>query len=137
MLGILSVLLAFALPQAAAVLPRLTLDRAARQVASDLELARVKAINRNARVRTVVELADARYHLETEGEGGFEPDGAPRLLPGGVRFDPGASTRVSGSSVSITFLPRGHTADNATIAIGGAGGLERVIVSSSGRVRVE
>lgn len=136
-LGVLSALLAVALPRVAAVLPRLTLDRAARQLASDLELARVLAINRNARVRAVVDLAGARYRFETEAEGRFDPDGAPRVLPGGVRFDAGASTRVSSGSVSITFLPRGHTADNATIALAATQGLERVIVSASGRVRVE
>jgi type IV fimbrial biogenesis protein FimT len=136
-LGVFSVLLAIALPRAAAILPRLTLDQAARQLASDLELARVEAINRNARMRAVVELGAARYQLETETESGFEPDGAPRKLPGGVRFDAGASTRVSAGSVSITFLPRGHTADNATIALAAAEDIERVIVSASGRVRVE
>jgi type IV fimbrial biogenesis protein FimT len=136
-LGVLSVLLATALPRAAAMLPRLALEQAARQLAAELELARVKAINRNTRVRTIADLAAASYRLEAETEGRFEPEGAARLLPRGVGFDASASTRVSGASISITFLPRGHTADNATIALGAAADLRRVIVNASGRVRVE
>jgi prepilin-type N-terminal cleavage/methylation domain-containing protein len=136
-LGVLSVLLAIALPRASAVLPRLALDQAARQLAAELELARVKAINRNTRVRVVVDLAAASYRLEAEVEGRFEPEGAARRLPGGVEFDAAASTRIFGGSITITFLPRGHTADNATIALGGTGNVKRVIVSPSGRVRVE
>ena len=58
-LGMLSVLLAIALPRVSAALPGLLLDQAARRLVSDLELARVKAVNRNTRVRTICDLAAA------------------------------------------------------------------------------
>jgi type IV fimbrial biogenesis protein FimT len=137
-LGVLSVLLAIALPRVSAALPGLLLDQAARRLVSDLELARVKAINRNTRVRTICELAAAQYRVEIESEGRFDPEGGARTFPSGVAFDAASSTRVSGGRVSVTWLPRGHTFDNATIALTATGGaVRRVIVSTAGRVRVE
>src|SRR5262249_47189733 len=49
-LGILSVLFAIALPGISAALPGLLVDQAARRLVSELELARVKAVNRDTRV---------------------------------------------------------------------------------------
>jgi type IV fimbrial biogenesis protein FimT len=136
--GMLSVLLAVALPRVSAVLPGLLLDQAARQLVSDLELVRVKAINRNNRVRALFDLDRAEYRIENEAEGTFEPEGEPRRLPSGVAFDASASTRVSGRRVTITLLPRGQTFDNATIALRASdGSRRRVIVGSAGRVRME
>jgi type IV fimbrial biogenesis protein FimT len=137
-LGILSVLLAIALPRISAALPGLLVDQAARRLVSELELARVKAVNRNTRVRTICELAAAQYRVEIESEGRFDPEGGARTFPSGVGFDAASSTRVSGGRISITWLPRGHTFDNATIALTATGGaVRRVIVSAAGRVRVE
>ena len=138
-LGVLSLLLGAALPTLSTTLPALALDHAGRALVAELELARVRAIHRNTRVRAVVELALARYRIESESEGRFESDGADRTLPAGVTFDAGASTRVAGGRVVITFLPRGHTADNATIALGNgvATTPRRVVVSSAGRVRIQ
>lgn len=137
-LGVLSVLLAIALPRVSAALPGLLLDQAARRLVSDLELARVKAVNRNTRVRTICDLAAAQYRVEIESEGRFDPEGGARTFPSGVAFDAASSTRVSGGHVSVTWLPRGHTFDNATIALTATGGaVRRVIVSAAGRVRVE
>jgi len=137
-LGVLSILLAAALPALSATLPALALDRAGAQLVSELELARVKAINRNTRVRAIFDLGAGRYRIEAESEGNFAAEGPDRTLPSGVGFDPSGSTRISGGRISITYLPRGLTADNATIALsGGGGGRRRVIVSGAGRVRVE
>ena len=137
-LGMLSLLLAIALPRVSATMPALALDRAARQISSELALARVEAINRNTRSRTIFDLAASRYSVELESEGRFETEGAARGLPAGVFFDSAASTRVSGGRISITFVPRGNTVDNATIAVTTAdGGLRRVVVSGAGRVRVQ
>jgi Tfp pilus assembly protein FimT len=137
-LGMTSLLLAVALPRASAILPGLALDRAAKQLVSEIALARIKAINRNTRARVVCELAEARVRVELDAEGTFEADGSPRSLPGGVTFDAAQSSRVMGGRITVTFLPRGHTADNATIALAATGGARRrVIVSSGGRVRSE
>jgi prepilin-type N-terminal cleavage/methylation domain-containing protein len=136
-LAVLSLLLAAALPRISATLPSLAVDRAAWQLVSELELARVKAINRNARTRTILELEPGRYRVEAESEGRFESEGGLRALPGGVGFDPAGSTRVSGGRISITFQPRGHTTDNATIALRAGAAQRRVVVSGAGRVRVE
>jgi len=137
-LGVLSVLLAAALPALSATLPALALDRAGAQLVSELELARVKAINRNTRVRMTCEIGAARYRVEIESEGRFEPEGGDQTFPSGVAFDAASSTRISGGRISITWLPRGHTFDNATIALTvTGGGARRVIVSAAGRVRIE
>jgi prepilin-type N-terminal cleavage/methylation domain-containing protein len=137
-LGIVSVLFAIALPRVSAVLPGLLLDQAARQLVSEVELVRVKAINRNNRVRILFDLDRAQYRIENEVEGRFEPEGEPRRLPPGIAFDASACTRVADGRVTITLLPRGHTFDNATIALAAAeGNRRRVIVGSAGRVRLE
>ncbi len=137
-LGVLSLLAATALPRISATLPALALDRAARQISAELELARVEAITRNTRARTIFNLAASTYSVELESEGRFESEGAVRSLPSGVSIDPAASSRVSAGKISITFVPRGNTADNATIAVTTvAGGSRRVVVSAAGRVRIE
>lgn len=136
-LGVLAIVAATALPSWSAALPRLALDRAARQLVSEVELARVKAISRNTRVRALFDLGRAEYETQIDSEGRFIGEGT-RHLPSGVAFDAGASTRVSGGRISITFQPRGNTVDNATIALAANPGTHRkVIVSAGGRVRVE
>lgn len=137
-LGILAVLLAIAVPRVSASLPGLLADQAVRRLAADVQLARVKAISRNGRVRAVMQLDAATYVIEADVEGQFVAEGEPRRLPSGVAFDASASSRVVANRVSITFQPRGHTADNATIAIVASNGAaRRVIVSPAGRVRIE
>ncbi|MEA2627023.1 MAG: Type transport protein GspH [Candidatus Binatota bacterium] len=136
-LGILAALFAAALPRASSLVPRLLLDRAARTLAADLVLARTEAIARNTRVRVIARLEQRRYDVEYDAEGDFVAEGISRALPGGVVFDSAATTRKSGDRVSITFQPRGHTADNATLALAAAGANRRVVVNSAGRVRVE
>src|SRR5690242_10494244 len=116
-LAVLAALLAIALPRVSATLPGLHVDRAAWQLVSELQLARLKAVNRNTRVRTILDLGAGRYRVESETEGRFELEGGERALPSGVTFDAGASTRVSGGIISITYAPRGQTSDNATIAL--------------------
>jgi type IV fimbrial biogenesis protein FimT len=137
-LGVLATVVAIGAPAISAVVPGVLVNQAARRLAADLQLARVQAINRNTRVRTTYELSAARYRVEAESEARFVPEGGARALPPGVAFDPTRSTRVSGGQIAITFLPRGNTSDNATIALAAAGGAaRRVIVSSAGRIRVQ
>lgn len=136
-LGVLAVLLSIALPRVSAILPALLLDQAASRLAADLALSRVKAINRNTRVRTIVELAPAAYRVEVESEGRFESEGDTRPFPPRIDVDRSASTRISGGAISITFQPRGNTSDNATIALTTGGGSKRVVVGTNGRVRIQ
>lgn len=137
-LGLLSVVFAIALPQVSASLPGLFVDQAARTLAAELQLARVKAVSRNTRMRIIMELDRRAIRLEQDTGDGFVPEHESPPLPGGVTFDRESSTRVSGSRISITFQPRGNTADNATIVLLASGGIRRrVIVNSAGRVRME
>jgi type IV fimbrial biogenesis protein FimT len=136
-LAIVALLAAVASPPMSAMLPAVRLEHAARALASEAQLARAKAIARGRRVRLVVRLERDAYSVESDRSGRFEPDGAERTLAPGVKFDRAASTRVANDTVTIVFQPRGHTADNATIALASAGHRRRVIVSPAGRVRVE
>ncbi|MGH7822438.1 MAG: GspH/FimT family pseudopilin [Candidatus Binatia bacterium] len=136
--GVMALLLAIAVPRVSAMLPAALLDQGARSLAADLRFARVKAVAENRRFRVTMELDHALYRVEADAEGTFVPDGGDRALPGGVTFDAATSSRVVGNRISITFQPRGNTADNATIALAaGTAGLRRVIVSSAGRVRIQ
>ncbi|MGH7858971.1 MAG: GspH/FimT family pseudopilin [Candidatus Binatia bacterium] len=137
-LALVGVLVAIAVPRVSAIIPGALLDQAARSLATDLRFARVKAIAENRRRRLVVELDRGAYRVEADAEGTFVSEGAPRTLPGGVTFDASASSRVSNGQISITFQPRGNTADNSTIALAVAGRTgRRVIVSTAGRVRID
>lgn len=136
-LGVMGLVLAAGLPRLSALLPRLAADQAVRRLAGDLELARVKAIHRNTRVRTIVDVTAGEYLVEVESEGRFAAEGPARRLPPGVAFDAAESTRVSEGKISITYVPHGNTADNATIVARAGDERRRVIVSSAGRVRTE
>lgn len=137
-LGILATLLAVAVPRVEAELPARRLDHAARTLAAETRLARVKAVSRGLRVRVVSDLAGGAWLVEADEGGGFVAEGGERALPAGVSFDAGRSSRIRDGKVSITFQPRGHTADNATIVLTAGSDLERrVIVSTGGRVRIE
>ncbi len=133
----LSLVLAIAVPRVSAAIPGLTLDQAARRIASELQVTRWKAIARNARARLIVELDRAAYGVQVESEGRFVSEGAERRLPAGVHVHEGGTTRVRHRRVSITFQSRGNTADGATIALGTGDLRRRVVVSAAGRVRIE
>lgn len=136
-LAVVSILLATAVPRINAALAGLVLDQAARRLAADLQLARMKAVARNARVRVVVESEPPSYRVEAESESTFAAEGERRALPAGVALDLAASTRASSGRVTVTFQPRGNTADNCTIALRAAAGARRdVVVSPIGRVRL-
>ena len=136
-LGVLSLVLAIALPRIPAVLQRLAVDQSVRRLANELELARVKAISRNTRVRTIIDVATSTYVVSIDSEGRFSPEGASRHLATGVWVDPAESTRVAGGRISITYVPRGNTADNATIVVRAGPERKSVVVSAAGRVRTE
>ena len=137
-LGLLSLLFTIGLPRVSASLPGIFLDQAARALAAEAQLARVKAISRNVRVRLIVQLDRNAYRIEADSSEGFQPEGELQSLPGGVGIDAAHSSRISGNRISITFQPRGNTADNATIVRAVPGGAaRRVIVNSAGRVRVQ
>jgi hypothetical protein len=72
-----------------------------------------------------------------DSEGSFAPEGGSRRLPAGVSVDPVESTRIAGGRISITYVPRGNTADNATVVFRAGPDRRRVVVSAAGRVRTQ
>jgi type IV fimbrial biogenesis protein FimT len=136
-LAILAVLMALAVPALSATVPAALADAAARSLAADAELARVKAIARNTAVRVVVDLARSSWRVESREEDGTFAREKEQRLPPGVAIDRSASSRVVSGAVSVSFQPRGTTADNATITLVAAGTTKKVIIAPNGRVRTE
>ena len=137
-LAVLAVLLGTAVLSLTAIRSTIDIEAAAGRLASTFRLARVDAIHGNHRTRVAIDLATAGLVTLAEIDGAFMPRGPQGPLGRGVMVDPDESSRVVDGGISITFQPRGHTADNATVALTRPGGevVRRVVVASSGRIRV-
>jgi prepilin-type N-terminal cleavage/methylation domain-containing protein len=102
-LGIMAILMAIAIPRFMSVLPGLRVTQAARQLATDLQLARMKAISQNRRFR-VNFVSATSYTIERDNGGAFVTDSGPYNLPDGILAAVGATW---------AFQPRG-TADTTS-----------------------
>src|SRR5262245_394584 len=80
-LGLTAALLALGVVGHAALRERLGLTSAARQVATDLALARIRAIARNREQRLLFAPGTARYRPQEKAVAGFEDVGSARDLP--------------------------------------------------------
>ena len=102
------------------------LDSTARQVAGNMQSARIKAITRNRDCRVRVTSA-AAYAIECE-DPAWKPDTAV-ALPRGFRITANASPQ---------FHRRGNASPAATITVwSNSGRSKRVIVNITGRIRLE
>jgi prepilin-type N-terminal cleavage/methylation domain-containing protein len=114
------------------------------QIATDLQLVRMKAIAQNRRFRVTFRPRTNDYVVEKEESGAWQqqllhghhgsPDArAPLTLPLGVRI-----TAVN-SGGDVIFVPRGYVDGGITITLGSeqGAGTKRVIVNLAGRVRIE
>ncbi|MBI3301922.1 MAG: GspH/FimT family pseudopilin [Deltaproteobacteria bacterium] len=141
LLGILGSLVSL---RVAPLLSRTRLDSGARQVATDLQAVRMKAVAQNHRFRVTFRPSTHDYVVDRDEGGvwqrhalhGHEPgvaDSAVLALPPGV----GISAVNSGGDV--IFVPRGYVDGGITITLGAAtgGNPKRVVVNPAGRVRIE
>jgi type IV fimbrial biogenesis protein FimT len=120
-IGLASILLAIAVPSFMSTLPRIRLSFAARQVASDLQVARMKAIAQNT-AYTVNFNTSTTYSF-----------------PGDTRdfgqLYPGITFTTTGNPV---FTPRGTASTTATITLSnGSDPNKQVLVSAVGRVTMQ
>ncbi len=118
-LAIIGILVKIVLPNFLSWLPVLKLSGAARQIATDLQLARVQAIAKNASQAVTFDTSAGSYTF------GSESRSLPSLFPG---------ITISSAS-NTTFTPRG-TATAVTITLSDGTNQKLVCVKSMGRVAI-
>jgi Tfp pilus assembly protein FimT len=112
-IGIAVVVLGIAVPSFMSWLPTLRLSSGARQVATDLQVARMKAISQNTKFRMsfVGSIPGATsYEIRKDnGTGTFVLDSGPFSLPDGIT--------VSAQSATPEFQPRGTASSASKITL--------------------
>ena len=122
-LGVGFIILAIAVPAFLSTLPSLRLSFAARQVASDLQVARMKAIAQNT-ANTVTFNTSTTYTFTI----GSDSRDFTQLYPG-ITFTKNANP---------VFTPRGTASTTATITLSNSSGAtKQVVVAPVGRVTIQ
>jgi type II secretory pathway pseudopilin PulG len=119
MLAIVGILFRIALPNIVAWLPVFRLGAAARQIATDLQLARAQAIAKNTSQSITFDNSAGSYTF------GSEFRSLPSLFPG----------ILISSSSNTTFTPRG-TASAATVTLSDGTNQRLVCVKTMGRIMI-
>jgi prepilin-type N-terminal cleavage/methylation domain-containing protein len=120
-----SILMAIAVPSLLSTLPRLRLSDAARQVATDLQQIRMKAIAQN--IPYQITFSTTTYVLQ-KCSGSCANDSGNITLPTGISVT---------ASTSPQFQPRGTAAVATTIAISNGASTKWVCVKTVGRVNIQ
>jgi prepilin-type N-terminal cleavage/methylation domain-containing protein len=127
---VVGLLTAFATPRLGRWLATMGVDAAAREIATDLQLGKMRAISQNTRHRMSFDTANKTYQVQKDVAGTWQAVGHPKLLPAGVDL-------VS-ATATPTFQPLGTAPGGATITLRNAQGRTRTItVSFAGRVQVK
>jgi Tfp pilus assembly protein FimT len=122
-IGVAAVLIAIAMPKLLSVLPGLRLNDAARQVATDLQLARMRAIAQN-NSNTVTFNSSTGSYTFTLGNESIDID----QLYQGITF--------SSVTANPVFTSRGTASTTATITLSNGSATKAVEVTAIGRVRI-
>jgi Tfp pilus assembly protein FimT len=121
-IGVASILLAIAVPSFMSTLPRIRLSFAARQVASDLQVARMKAIAQNQSFTVTFNTGNYSYTYGTDSRS------IATEYPG-ITFT---------KTADPVFTPRGTASTTATITLmNGSDPNKQVLVSAVGRVTMQ
>jgi type IV fimbrial biogenesis protein FimT len=118
---IAGILIAIALPAFSKLLPSIRLSSAARQIATDLQLAKMRAISRHTSQTVTFTVSSASYTFGTDTRS------LSTLYPG---------TSISSVSANPTFTTTG-TANAVTITISNNGKTKQIAVTAIGRVTVQ
>lgn len=121
-IGLAAILMAIAIPNFTSVLPGLRLTQAARQVATDLQMARMRAIAQNAS-NTVTFTPSSGTYTFTLGNESIDID----------QLYPGTTFTVTANPV---FTARGTASTPATITVINGGTNKQVEVTAVGRVKI-
>jgi prepilin-type N-terminal cleavage/methylation domain-containing protein len=122
-IGIIGILVAVATPSLLSTLPGLRLNDAARQVATDLQMARMRAIAQNSSNTITFNTSTGTYTF-TLGNESIDID---QLYPG-ITF--------SSVPANPVFTSRGTASTTATITLSNGNATKQVEVTSVGRVRI-
>lgn len=120
-LTIMGTLIAIALPKFSQLLPGIRLASAARQVATDLQLARMRAISQHANQTVAFDTSTATYTF-----GSSDTRNLNQMYPG--------TTITSLSSGNPTFTTTGTAATQTTITLTNNGVTKQIQVATIGRV---
>lgn len=124
-IGIASILMAIAVPKFFATLPRQRLTGAARQVATDLQQVRMKAIAQN--IPYQISFSTTAYVLQ-RCNGSCVDEGGSIQLPQGINVT---------ASTAPQFQPRGTAASATTITLSNGSSTKWVCVRTVGRVNIQ
>ena len=124
-IGIASVVMGIAIPSFLSWLPTLRLSSAARQVATDLQVARMKAISQNAS-NTVTFIQAAGTYTFTLSPADSRDVG--QLYPG---------ITISSAPTNPVFTPRGTASTTGTIRLSNGTATKDIVVSTVGRVIIQ
>jgi prepilin-type N-terminal cleavage/methylation domain-containing protein len=124
-IGVASILMTIAIPNFLAALPRLRLSDAARQVATDLQQVRMKAIAQN--IPYQVSFSTTTYVLQ-RCNGPCANEGGSIQLPQGITIT---------ASTAPQFQPRGTAAAATTITLSNGSSSKWVCVRTVGRVSIQ
>ncbi|GIX47668.1 MAG: hypothetical protein KatS3mg131_1879 [Candidatus Tectimicrobiota bacterium] len=121
---------ALAAPHLGRWLTAMRLNAAARQLASDLQLSRMRAVARNTPFQIRFDVERDAYTVEQEGDGGTW-----QVLDH-VRLPPGIDL-LAATTNPVRFQPLGTVAAGTTITLKNPRGERQVRVSFGGRIHVE
>ncbi len=131
-IAIASIVMGIAIPSFLSWMPTLRLSSGARQVATDLQVARMKAISQNVkfRVNFIGSIPGATsYQLEKDNGGTFIADSGPFSLPDGIT--------VSALSLTSEFQPRGTVNSASSITLQNINSeTKQIQVAAVGRVMI-
>jgi type IV fimbrial biogenesis protein FimT len=133
--GVISVVMAIAVPNYLSFQPSMHLNGAAREVLGKLMWARAQAVqNNNTSVITFV--TDHTFQIFNDANGNGSVD-ANEMLTTNLQTDyPDVVFTVSGSSSTPTFNGRGTANGDTTVTITNSSGSKTVTVSPTGYVKI-
>ena len=129
--AITAILLAIGVPQMARLRAPYALVSASRQIAGDLQMARMRAIARNARYRVAFDSSTRTYQLERETTlNTFVAEGGVKTLPAGT-------TLTAANPANPVFDTRGMLGANVSVAVSVTGtGTRTVTVNVLGQTTI-
>ena len=122
-MSVAGILIGIAVPRFYALLPGIRLASAARQVATDLQLARMRAISQHANQTVAFNTSTATYTFGTADTRNLN-----QLYPG--------TTITNVSAGNPTFTTTGTAAAQTTITLSNGGVTKQVLVATIGRVNI-
>jgi Tfp pilus assembly protein FimT len=126
--ALIGILAGIAVPNILANLPTFRLHSAARQVMTDLNYARGRAVSLNENFKIVPNFTTDRYEIRRED------DSVDKTVT--VLQDYNISLKSEGSSNSVTFYPTGRASFGSSIILRNSKGEEiKITISIAGRVK--